>query len=137
MGNSSVKIFLILVIAFILNQLIAFIGITITFFHSYLDDLLCFPIILSILLFIHRKWRLENNFFILPVSHIILSLLMFIVIFELLLPIISSKFTGDIFDVLAYVIGVLFFFKYINVVPKSLLTTTIPSVKFLAGYRRC
>lgn len=119
MINTSLKIFIILVITFILNQLIEFLGIKLLFFHSYLDDLLCFPIILSVILFIHRQWRLKNKYFILPISHIIVSVFVFVIIFELLLPCISLKFTADIFDIVAYVVGSIFFFKFINVMPKE------------------
>lgn len=119
MINSSLRIFIILTIVFVFNQLIEFLGIKIVFFNSYLDDLLCFPIILSAVLFIHRKWRLKNKYFVLPISHVIISVFVFVVIFELLLPIISLKFTADIFDIVAYIVGSIFFFKFINVKPKE------------------
>ena len=119
MVNSSLRILIILTIVFVINQLIEFLGINIVFFNSYLDDLLCFPIILSVILFIHRKWRLKNKYFVLPISHIIISVLIFVVIFELLLPMISLKFTADIFDIVAYIAGSIFFFKFINVKPKE------------------
>lgn len=119
MNKFSQNIFIILCITFILNQLIELFGIKLFFFHSYLDDLLCFPIILSLILLIQRKWRIKSDYFILPKSHIILSVFVFIIIFELILPRISIKYTADIFDVIAYVLGSIFFLKFLNVMPKA------------------
>jgi hypothetical protein len=94
-------------IIFAINQILLNTGISWYFTKSYLDDLLCFPIILFIIQFIHRK---SIKGFKLPLQHIILCVVLFSVFFELILPLISIKFTSDRFDVIFYLIGATIFY---------------------------
>jgi hypothetical protein len=110
-------IVLILISVFVLNQVIELNGITIPILHEYLDDLLCLPIVLSAVLFIHRRFRLKCSHYVLPVSHVLLSVLLIASVFEVVLPNVSTRYTGDFIDVLAYMVGAFFFLKHINVPP--------------------
>ena len=95
-------------IIFVLNQILLNIGISWFFTKSYLDDFLCFPIAFFIIQWIHRK---SNNEFILPIHHILISIFLFSIFFEIILPLISIKYTSDILDVFFYLIGgALFYF---------------------------
>jgi len=115
MLGSTSRIVLLLVSVFGLNQAVELSGITIPILHEYLDDVLCLPIVLSVILVIHRQYRLKCSYYILPFSHILLSVLVIAALFEIVLPNMSPRFTGDPFDVLAYMLGALIFVKYINV----------------------
>ena len=83
--------------------------------HSYLDDLLSLPLILTLILFAHRSIRISSDAFTLPRSHIVLSLVLIAGVFELLLPQIAPRFTADIYDVIAYSGGAAIFDLLINV----------------------
>ena len=113
--KKQIILFSICFILFIANQILEKLGIFIPILNSYLDDLLCFPIVLSIILFIHRRWRVKNNKYTLPFQHVLIAVILFILIFEIALPIVSDKYIADIKDVLVYLIGVTFFLIYMNV----------------------
>lgn len=115
MLGSRKNILLLLVLIFGLNQVVELSGIALPILHEYLDDVLCLPIVLSVILVIHRRFRLQSSEYILPFSHVLLSLLVIATLFEAVLPIASSRFVGDPIDVLAYILGALFFLRYINV----------------------
>lgn len=107
--------FISLLIIFVLNQIVGQTPLRLLFIRSYLDDLLCFPIVLTIVILAHRNLRPNNREYVLPVSHIILSVFLFSLLFEVVLPKVHSKFTGDVFDILAYIVGAFFFHKTLNV----------------------
>ena len=115
MSSIQKKIFTTILIAFVLNQTIERMGLYLPFFHSYFDDLLCFPIVLTIVVLAHRNLRLNSKDYVLPISHIVLAVLLFSLIFEIVLPRLHTRFTHDARDILAYTIGAFFFHKYLNV----------------------
>ncbi len=86
------------------------------FIHSYLDDMLCFPIVLTVGLSAYRimwpKYRLTP-------WHIWPLFLVMVVVFEVYLPTTSKLYTGDFWDVLAYLIGIGIFQVSINKTPTS------------------
>ena len=81
---------------------------------AYLDDFLCLPILLSLILLVQRRLIVQDEAFKLPVGHIIVSILYISLLFELVLPGFSVKFIGDPFDVLAYSAGAALFYFSIN-----------------------
>lgn len=91
----------------------------ITFLDSYLDSILCLPIILT--LYLAEKRILTNkpllifSFFELIVISIALA-----IFFEEVLPLISNKFTKDYFDYIALAFGLILFWFFGN---KSLSKT--------------
>jgi hypothetical protein len=71
---------------------------------SYLDDLLCLPLVLGLVLAVHRL-RHPGPGLILIRGHSLVALLLFSVYFEVILPRLSSGFTADPVDVVMYGIG--------------------------------
>ena len=91
------------------------------FIQSYLNDLLAPIIILTLTklvlsIFINRIYRLskaQHFFFFLYIS----------CTFEVLLPHLSGEYTSDIYDLLAYAIGTIIFYNYMNKRFNELSTT--------------
>lgn len=104
-------IFLCSLLFFILNEL-DFGVVKPQIFHCYLNDLLAPIIILSLTtffmsLYLNRIYRYSNKqllFFFLYLSFA----------FEVLLPNISVNYTSDVYDLLAYVIGIIFYYNSMN-----------------------
>ena len=96
------KVFIGCLLIFILNQICQTNGIMCTFTSCYLDDLLFFPIILPVNRFVQK---FQNPNYTIPLSHIFYGVLLVSVIHELIAPAISSKYTGDWFDVVFYAAG--------------------------------
>lgn len=104
-----------------LNQLIEKgFGVFIPLVHSYLDDLLCFPIVLTLGLAAYRTayptYRLTG-------WHIWPMVLIYAVYFEGYLPQTSALYTSDPLDILMYVLGALIFQRFINRSSTNLQTT--------------
>ena len=104
-------IFLCALLVFLLNELdLSLVKPQIVSF--YLNDLLAPIIILSftklfLSLYLNRIYRLSNMqllFFFLYLSFA----------FEVLLPTISVKYTSDVYDLLAYAIGTIIFYNWMN-----------------------
>jgi len=104
-------VFIIAVLLAAVNQLLERNGVFIPFVHSYLDDVLVFPIVLTVGLSFYRIiWK---NYTLTP-WHIWPLLAVYVFVFEIWMPTTSSLYTADIFDVVAYVLGIFVFMKYIN-----------------------
>jgi hypothetical protein len=104
-------LFLLSLLVFVLNELdLVFAKPQIV--HFYLNDLLAPIIILSftklfLSLYLNRIYRLSNTqllFFFLYLSFA----------FEVLLPNISVKYISDVYDLLAYAIGTIIFYNWMN-----------------------
>ncbi len=105
-------VFLCCVILAIINQTLEKgFGVFIPLVHSYLDDLLCLPIVLTLGLSVYRiVWPNYK----LRLWHMIPVLVVYSIYFEWHLPQFSSGYTSDIFDVLAYTVGLTLFSYFIN-----------------------
>ena len=86
-------------------------GIFIPLVHSYLDDLLCFPIVLTVGL---ASYRLFNPAYRLTIWHVLPVFLVYSVYFELYLPTVSTRATADVLDVVMYLFGLTIFGYFIN-----------------------
>jgi len=106
--------YLVAIILAAANQWVERKGVYIPFIHAYLDDFLCFPIVLTTGLAAYR-WLWPN--YTLGAWHIWPMFVFFVVYFEVYLPGTSSVYTADAWDALAYLLGILVFQKYINQVP--------------------
>ena len=89
------------------------------YFHSslidnYLDDVLLLPIVLGIALFIQRKYISKNPSFSLHKAVVIASWAYFCIVFELIIPRFTKNFTADWLDCVAYAIGALYFYIWMN-----------------------
>lgn len=108
------KIFWISLLIFVLNQVIEANGIFIPYVHSYLDDVLCSPIVLGFGLFVQQQFTYRNLKYVLTVPMIVLFVAWYALIFEVFLPYSSARFHADWVDVLAYAVGAYFFWKLGN-----------------------
>lgn len=105
-------IFLLCVTLAVTNQVLEKIfGIFVPVIHSYLDDLLCFPIVLTLGLAMYRFFSPKYR---LTAWHIWPVVLIYSVYFEWYLPQTSAVYTSDIVDVLMYVLGSVLFDLSIN-----------------------
>ena len=108
----SNPIFLLAVLLATINQILEKgFGIFIPVVHSYLDDLLCFPIVLTLGLAMYRFFKPEYQ---LTPWHIWPVVLIYSVYFEWYLPQTSAIYMADVMDVLMYVLGALIFQRFIN-----------------------
>ncbi len=102
-------------VLFLTHQLIQKgLDIHIPFVHSYLDDLLVMPIILTLILVERRRLYSWGEKFVFSFPETIGLVVAFSLIFELLFPYFSFKFTFDWWDFLAYAIGGVIFYRYLN-----------------------
>lgn len=86
-------------------------GIFLPVVHCYLDDFLCFPIVLTLGLAAYRfQWPVYQ----LTAWHVWPLVLIYSVYFEWYLPQQSVVYTADVLDVVMYALGAVFFQQFIN-----------------------
>ncbi|MBX0289334.1 hypothetical protein K3G63_02730 [Hymenobacter sp. HSC-4F20] len=85
-----------------------------TFINSHLADLVDLPLQLTVLLWILRRYYFRQPSFVLPVSWIVASWVVIAVWFELIMPFFNSRMTADPLDVVAYSIGGVVFWRWMN-----------------------
>ncbi len=81
---------------------------------SYADDLLCMPLVLGIVLWCHRHLGKQSMTYTLPRSHSLLTLALFALYFEGLLPRLKVSAVADPMDLLMYLAGYLIFETLMN-----------------------
>lgn len=96
---------------FALHYFLQNIGVNIPVADAYLDDLLCMPVVLSIALAGMRLFYKTGK---LSASQIIFTVVYCSVLFELVLPLLSDRYTGDFLDIVLYGAGALFFSRFMN-----------------------
>ncbi len=87
---------------------------TFSLIHSYLDDLLAMPVILTLAVAVQRQWVYRRPDYTLSKIQVSFAVLYVSVLFEGILPVISPKYTRDGWDILAYIMGGFIFFRFIN-----------------------
>ncbi|RDC64979.1 magnesium citrate secondary transporter [Adhaeribacter pallidiroseus] len=87
---------------------------TLPFVHHYLDDLLAMPVILTLAVAVQRQWVYRNPQYVLSKIQVIFAVVYVSVWFEGVLPTFSGKYTRDFWDILAYVLGAWFFYRFVN-----------------------
>ncbi|MFM1874878.1 MAG: hypothetical protein RL266_615 [Bacteroidota bacterium] len=108
----SNPVFLLAVVLAAINQTLEKgFGIFIPIIHSYLDDLLCFPIVLTLGLAVYRYFWPNYR---LTAWHIWPTLFIYSLYFEWYLPRTSDAYTSDLLDVSMYLIGLTIFGYFIN-----------------------
>jgi len=80
---------------------------------SYLADLTCLPILLTLTLVVQRRLT-RNLAFTFPTSWLVAAWLYVSVIFEVIVPQWSAHYISDPFDVVAYALGTLAFRYWLN-----------------------
>ena len=104
----AAAVFLMALIAFIVNQLGVFTHSWQTWCGNYLDDLVFFPIVLTTATGLHRL------LFIRPMSISplkMMSVVIFVsIVSEWIIPLITTTSTGDVFDVPAFAAGAIIYY---------------------------
>jgi hypothetical protein len=113
MGTFRNPVFIICAALFMLNRLLEWQGVFIALLPSYLDDLLCLPVTLTIILAVERLY-FKLPAFIMPVKYSWWAIIAFSVVFEGVLPLLSDRYTADVLDVFFYSLGALIFILTIN-----------------------
>lgn len=80
--------------------------------RHYGDDLLCLPLVLSLILTAHRLVAGDGR--VLPAGHGLLAVGAFTVGFELVLPVFTPRAVGDPLDGLMYLAGFVIFQLFLN-----------------------
>jgi len=80
--------------------------------QNYLNDFLIIPIVLTISLYVLRWSRNDKNYTI-PILLILYTCIFYTILFEIFLPKINERYTGDFIDVLLYLISS-FVFNYLQ-----------------------
>lgn len=106
-------VFLISFFLFCVNQLLELNSIYVKPLYSYLDDLLCLPIVLTLVLTVERMY-FKNNRFVFSWHYTGAAVVLFAVFFELLLPSFSHRHTSDVLDIAFYMAGAVLFHTTIN-----------------------
>jgi hypothetical protein len=99
-------ILVILILVFITNQVLEKWGIRVPFLYSYLDDLLVVPITLGIY---HLVPKPAHQPHVHPLLFTLVCVLGYSFHFEWLMPMISTRYTADGWDVVAYGCGAVFY----------------------------
>jgi len=79
----------------------------------YLSDLLAIPVVATLGLCLMKFLRQQKHYVLLK-WQIVYVVITFCFAFELLLPLLMRRYTGDILDILMYFLGGLFFWKMMN-----------------------
>jgi len=79
----------------------------------YLADLLAVPVTATLGLWLMKHISRWSEYM-LKRWHVIYVVALFCTVFEMLLPMVMQRYTGDIIDVVMYIIGGLFFWKMMN-----------------------
>ncbi len=112
-------VFVICALIFALHQLTQKgLGVSIPVADAYLDNLLCLPILLSLLL-AERRWWWRRADYIIPASEVAIITIFLTLLFELAFPYWSAAFTADYWDAAAYAVGAGLFYFSINKQPDS------------------
>ncbi|MET4106176.1 hypothetical protein [Hymenobacter sp. UYP22] len=82
--------------------------------NSHLGDLLNLPLELTLVLWVMRRFYFRQPSFVLPVSWIVATWLVDALWFELLMPYFKPSMTADWLDVVAYALGGLVFWRWMN-----------------------
>ncbi|WP_299818475.1 magnesium citrate secondary transporter [uncultured Pontibacter sp.] len=106
-------LFIISMLLFCLNRVLEYKQLFIWPLHTHLDDLLCLPITLTIVLAAERAY-FQNPYFVLPWHYLLIAVLSFSIVFEWLLPMYATRYTSDVWDVVAYAVGAGAFHAFSN-----------------------
>ena len=95
------------------NQIMERNGIFLPVVHSYLDDLLCFPVVLTVGLFGYRAVT-GDTAYTLGRFQVWSVVALYAFTFEVVLPKRSSVYVADMMDIVAYALGALVFMRWMN-----------------------
>lgn len=96
-------------------------GFSFPLLQYYLNDLLCMPLVLTLTLFLQRTFTFRNKGHVFTKYQVGIAVLYYSAGFEVVLPQFMPRYTADPLDVLAYALGGVFFYFFINVAPAKKL----------------
>ena len=91
---------------FLINQILQYYGIGNYFTICFLDDILFFPVSYSI---IDYYFKILNEGYIISMKFAIIGVIITSVIFEIILPFLSEKYTSDFYDIIFYTLGAIIY----------------------------
>jgi hypothetical protein len=84
-------------------------GLSLPWADSYLDPLLCMPLLLTVYQ-IEQSWLWGRKK--MPLAEILIVTTVLSLVFEVIFPGLSHRFTADMLDVAAYFAGALLYFRF-------------------------
>jgi hypothetical protein len=82
--------------------------------NGYIDDFFAIPVIANIVLSYMRVMIIKSDYYVLSAWKVVFIVLYVSLMFEVLLPLYSKKYTGDWIDAVLYAIGGVFFYFVMN-----------------------
>ena len=89
-------------------------GHAIPFINGFIDDAFAIPVIANLTLCYMRVVVIRSNYYILSPWKVTFIVAYVSLVFEVFLPLLSKRYTGDWIDALLYVIGGVFFYFVMN-----------------------
>ena len=83
-------------------------------FNGYIDDAFAIPVIASLALCFQRVFIIRSDYYVLSAGKVAFIVIYVALVFEVFLPLISKKYTGDWIDAGLYVVGGFFFYFVMN-----------------------
>lgn len=99
----------------------------------YLNDVLCLPVVLPVAWWLQQKLFPQSARPRLNGAQVFFTWLYFSIFFEGILPAYSEKFTRDYWDILAYAIGAIFYYLFLNPKASSGIKPDKPILKSKLG----
>lgn len=87
--------------------------------NGYADDAVAIPVIANLCLWFQRVFLFKNDHYMQSPGQVMFIVAYVIIVFEVVLPLISKRYTADWVDVLLYVAGGFFFYKVVNKPPET------------------
>ena len=84
-------------------------SIEIDYLNHYLTDIFAVPAMTHLGSYMISKMKYDNQIYIYPTSYLIITALVLSILFEIIMPKISPKYTGDYIDVACYFFFVFFY----------------------------
>lgn len=82
--------------------------------NGYVDDAFAVPVIANLSLWYMRKIVIRSDYYVLSAWKVAFIVIYLALVFEVFLPLISKKYTGDWIDAGLYVFGGFFFYFVMN-----------------------
>ena len=89
-------------------------GHPIPYLNGYVDDFFAIPVIANLGLWFKRVVIVKNNYYVLSGRQVAFIIIYVSLVFEVLLPLVSTAYTADWIDILLYLTGGIFFFEVMN-----------------------
>ena len=105
------RLFGLLILLFLVHQLTQYLHFNNELLDAYLDPFLFFPLVM----YAAKRWnRFYNRSYKVSWPLAFLSYIWMAVLFEVIFPQLSPRFEGDVFDLIAYALGLLLFMYKMN-----------------------